>query len=61
MNFHFKKTNDSKKDNAGEMKEGGDVHQCNTLIFAKIDKIFELNFETMSITTVYLFQYQLSR
>ena len=46
MNFHFKQT-------SGIIK--------NTLIFAKIDKIFELNFEQEELNVIYKFKPVLNR
>lgn len=46
MNFHFKQT-------SGVVK--------NTLIFAKIDKIFELNFETEQLQVIHKFSAPLNR
>ena len=46
MNFHFKLCNSKEK---------------NTILFCKIDQIFEMNFETEEIITVYKFETQFKR
>ena len=46
MNYHFKKTDKAEKD---------------TIIFTKKDQIFEMNFRTQAIKTVYQFKEALTR
>ena len=46
MNYHFKLSNNAVKD---------------TIIFTKKDQIFEMNFRTQQITTVYQFKEALTR
>lgn len=44
MNFHFKNAKGTRRD---------------SVIFAKIDQIFEINFETKQVNTLYAFKQQL--